>query len=135
MKLTKNIVIRITAMLLFLSLIVAIILYDGGAYDFSFVKRPIVYTTPGETTGGINPDVTTDMDDTTVTQPPMNDDEIKEILSRIKDLNEALENGYSLSYSKFGKNSLLAKMNVSKNVFGKGENKQNIKSKIQRMFS
>ncbi len=110
MKLTKNIVIRITAMVLFLSFIVAIILYDGGAYDFTFVKRPIVYTTAGETTGEVTgPNVTTDGDDTTVTQPPMNDDEIKEILSKIKDLSEALENGYSLSYSKFGKNSALAK--------------------------
>lgn len=132
MKLTKDIVIRITAMVLFLSLVAAIILYDGGAYDFSFVKRPIVYTTAPDTTGdSVGPDVTTDGDDTTVTQPPMNDDEIKEILSKIITLDEALKNGYSLSYSKFGGSSALAKTDapfldgeysltthyVSKNVF------------------
>ncbi len=115
MKLTKNIVIRITAMILFLSTIAAIILYDGGAYDFSFVKRPVVYTTVGETTDGgtvTGPDETTGGDDTTVTQPPMNDDDINEILSNIKSLDEALSNGYKLSYDKFGQGFALARVDA-----------------------
>ncbi len=113
MKLTKNTVIRATALILFMSMIAAIILYDGGAYDFTFVKRPVVYTTAGETTGGgEGPADTTGGDDTTVTQPPMNDDEIQEILSKIKELDEALANGYSPSYSKFGNNSALAKVDA-----------------------
>lgn len=109
MKLTKNTVIRATALILFLSMIAAIILYDGGAYDFTFVKRPVVYTTEGETTGGdVGPDVTTGGDNTTVTEPPMDDDQIKEILSKIKTLDDALKDGYTLSYGKFGSGSALA---------------------------
>ncbi len=113
MKLTKNTVIRVVALILFMSMILAIILYDGGAYDFSFVKRPVVYTTVGETTGGGDgPDETTGGDNTTVTQPPMDDDEIKEILSKIKTLDDALKEGYALSYERFGSSSALAKVDA-----------------------
>ena len=94
MKLTKNTVIRATALILFLSMIAAIILYDGGAYDFSFIDRPVIYTTVPDATGGVNvPDQTTGGNDTTVTLPPMNDDEIQDILSKILTLDEMIENG------------------------------------------
>ncbi len=144
MKLTKNTVIRATALILFMAMIAAIILYDGGAYDFSFVERPVVYTTADETTGNDNndPDITTDgsttdgdettgEEDNIVTEPPMNDEEIENLLASIVDLNTALKNGYTLSYDKFSKKSALAETsapylegefsltthNVSKTVF------------------
>ncbi len=115
MKQTKNIVIRITAMVLFLALISAIILYDGGAYDFSFIKRPVLYTTtddtgtsPEDTTPDTTTDNTTSGGDTTTAPPPVSSGGDEDILNEIKTLDELLKNGYSVSYDKFGSSSALA---------------------------
>lgn len=41
MKILKNIAVRLTALLVFFALIVAVILYQAGVYDISFIKRPL----------------------------------------------------------------------------------------------
>ncbi len=125
MRTSKNIAVRITAMLLFFAIISAVILYDAGAYDISFIKRPAVYTETESDT--LPPDTTvpsttlpdtdnsgsTDGTDssgntTTAPSPPVNNTDPDKILNQINSLDKALSSGYSYSYQKFGDKHALA---------------------------
>lgn len=117
MRVLKNAVIRTVALLLFLSFVCALILYQMGAYDISFIKRPL-----SDETTEISRDETTDeiseseseskKDDTSVSIPDSTDEDgFEEILNSIKDLSD-LE-GYKLSYNRFSSSSVLARLNYN----------------------
>lgn len=124
MKLFKSIAVRMTALLLFFATISAVILYQAGAYDISFIKRPEVYVTTSETepsppqsgsesTGEItSDDITTDdmtSDHVSETLPPYSEEDIKDAVASMISLEAAISEGYSLSYDIFGQGSILAK--------------------------
>lgn len=135
MKLFKSIAIRATALLLFFAMISAVILWQAGVYDISFIERPPVITTEGDQGGDtdIPPSTTKPFEGTL---PSDDDEQMKEILNAIKTLDEVKLLGYELSYDIFSSDSVLAKIdmpysdgvyshrfqNVSKNVFYTKEN-------------
>ncbi len=135
MKLSKNFFIRATALLLFSSMIAAVILYQAGAYDISFIDRPVTYPLPEDTTETPNvtgPDVTTGEgeDDTTVTLPPINEDEVKDILASIKYMESAMSEGYKLSYSMFSSSSVLVRRDYDFYEGGLTLRTQSVKEKV-----
>lgn len=103
----KNTVIRITALLLFFSMIAAVILYQAGAYDISFIKRPTpdTYVSDSESTPG------TSEPEPPQTTPPNVDDDIS-ILDAIKPLSSL--DGYRLSYNKYSQESVIAEIELPK---------------------
>ena len=108
MKLLKSIGIRALALLLFFAMITAVILWQAGAYDISFIKRPVVITTSPEGGEETTPEVTTKPFEGTL---PSNDEEKnKEILDSIKTFDELNTAGYELSFNVFGEDSVLAKL-------------------------
>lgn len=67
MKFLKNAAVRATALLVFAAMISAVILWQAGAYDISFIKRPAPHITDTAGTTGSGDD--TDPSDNTTTTP------------------------------------------------------------------
>ena len=65
MKFLKNAAVRATALLVFAAMISAVILWQAGAYDISFIKRPAPHITDTAGTTGSGDD--TDPSDNTTT--------------------------------------------------------------------
>ncbi|MBE6622242.1 MAG: WG repeat-containing protein [Ruminococcaceae bacterium] len=116
MKFLKNAAIRLTALLLLFAMIAAVVLYQAGAYDLVFIKRPAVDRPedsgsesdepdrPSDSTGSSepNPDDTSD-------EPPLEPRPSVD-LEEIPSLSEAEKLGYSLSSALFDGNSMLARL-------------------------
>lgn len=105
----KGIAVRITALILFFAMTAAVILYQAGAYDISFIKRP--HKDGDVSTDGITE--TTDPANTFVdisqTLPPIDDDEVQQMLDSIKNINEL--DGYSVTYDMFSSDTVLVRLN------------------------
>ncbi len=126
MNLLKNIAVRITALLVFFAMIAAVILYQAGVYDISFIKRPPVAVTEESkppfsegTEAPLPPDTS---DQTLPPPPPVSPDDAEQLLSMILSLQEMTGAGWKRSSALFGSASSLARLNYSfgglKNVFG-----------------
>ena len=112
MRILKNIAVRALALFLFFVMIAAVILYQLGAYDISFIKRP-ARGEQTDTTGEnlTNPPIITTPNtfiDITETMPPMGDEEIQEILNSIKLITELKD--YAVSYKKYSDSTVLARV-------------------------
>jgi len=73
MRFLKSAAIRTIALLLFFAMIAAIVLYQAGAYDIAFIKRPLPNVAPGTETEGLFPPDTLVTEEGAVTDPPATD--------------------------------------------------------------
>ena len=112
MKLFKSISVRITALVLLLSMTLAVMLYRSGVYDISFIKRPSNLT-PTES-GSVNEieTVPSEFEEPPVTLPDASEEEIKQLLASIKPLEEMIADGYVRSYDRFSSGFALARLNA-----------------------
>lgn len=112
MRVLKNAVIRTAALLLFLSFVCALILYQTGVYDISFIKRPVsdeTMQTSKEETSAETTETTSEEDSTSVSIPDNTEENgFEEILNSIKDLSSL--DGYKISYNRFSSMSVLARL-------------------------
>lgn len=96
MKILKNIAVRLTALLVFFALIVAVILYQAGVYDISFIKRPLpAVTEESDSVTGSETDIGTeapfpDTSDTDIpdTETSISTDNAEKMLEMILSLSE-----------------------------------------------
>ena len=125
MKALKNVIVRVTALLIFFAMITAVILYQAGVYDISFIKRPIPMTT--EDVFGTEPgtdfitDVTTSELDTTPigTETTITAEDAEKLLDLILSLDESKKAGWKTSGSIFGQNSSIARLSLDFGNIGK----------------
>ncbi len=130
MKMLKNTAIRLTALLIFFALIAAVILYQAGVYDISFIKRPLPVitgesdTATGPVTGISTEAPTPDTANTGIsdTETSVSPDDAEKILGLILSLSEMNGEGWSLSGNMFGNKSSVARLDFDfgklKNLFG-----------------
>ena len=134
MKILKNIAVRLTALLVFFALIVAVILYQAGVYDISFIKRPLpAVTEESDSVTGSETDIGTeapfpDTSDTDIpdTETSISTDNAEKMLEMILSLSEVGADGWRLSENMFGSKSSIARL-----AFDFGEIKNNFGSRTE----
>ena len=125
MKIIKNVVVRVIALLIFFAMIAAVILYQAGVYDISFIKRPAPITTENtfgtETADGTATEGFTDISDTTFigSDTTITEEDAEKLLDLILSLEEAKKDGWSLSENIFGENSSIARLESNFGETGK----------------
>lgn len=122
MKMLKNVVIRATALLVFTAMICAVILWQAGVYDVSFIKRPspFVSDTVGTDTGEGTDTVPSDTSESTGTEMPtdtdfptdttISDEEAEKLLDMILSYAEMQKSGWLISDGIFGESSSIARL-------------------------
>lgn len=122
MKFLKNAAVRATALLVFAAMISAVILWQAGAYDISFIKRPAPHITDTAGTTGSGDD--TDPSDNTTTTPgtteppetePPTDttvsgEDAEKLLDLILSYADMKKDGWKISDGVFGQSSSIARL-------------------------
>ena len=104
----KSITAKAVALILFFAMISAVILYQAGAYDISFIKRPTSRPEESMSDSLGTEEETNNFVDITQTLPEIDEDEIKELLSSIKGLNEY--EGYEITYDIYSSATVLVRL-------------------------
>lgn len=121
MKFLKNAAVRATAMLVFAAMISAVILWQAGVYDISFIKRPTPHITDTDGTTGGGDD--TDPSDTTTTpgtteppetEPPtdttISGEDAEKLLDLILSYSDMKNDGWRISDGIFGRSSSITRL-------------------------
>ena len=112
----KNTIIRVTALLLFFAMMAAVILWQAGAYDVSFIKRPVPLpddTDEGtDTAADTDGDTSADTDFTFATETELDEEDMEAILEMILPLGDALKAGLIFSEEKFSSRSSVARLSL-----------------------
>ncbi len=116
----KNLAVRLSALLIFFAMMGAVVLYEAGYYDISFIDRPVDITqgsdTEGDNTEGSE---TVGTDSTTVTggdtagsdsSSGSGGQDDPSILDMIISLDEMKKKGYKVSGGNFGSNFSVARL-------------------------
>lgn len=121
MKFLKNAAVRATALLFFAAMISAVILWQAGVYDISFIKRPTPQVTDTDGTSG-NGDSTSAPDsssDPGTTEPPETDlptdttvseEDAEKLLDLILSYADMKKDGWRISDGLFGRTSSVARL-------------------------
>ncbi len=112
----KNFAARLTALLLFFVMIAAIILYNAGVYDISFIKRPTKlpsdteWVTEGDGTESGESTLPPSYTETFEDETGVSDEDAEKLLELIISLNEMKKDGWRVSPSVFGADSSIARL-------------------------